>query len=322
MFLQITMHSTPKKETTHAPHTHRRLALSAAGAAVGVSVFLVFAKSWAWMAGGSAAILSSLVDSVIDALISLTNMAAIWYAHKPADHDHRYGHGKIEGVAALVQAAFIGGASVFVVLEALRKLTDPTPVTAQELSIGILLLATCVTLALTAYQKYAAAKSHSLAVEADKAHYSSDIVVHIGVIITLLLEKYTGWLWLDPVVALLITAWLLRTAIIIGRQAVNMLLDRELDDDVRTHMRGIIMQDADVLGVHDLRTRRSGHRLFISFDIEVSDTHSFIAAHDISRRVEASLMAAYPRAEIMIHIDPQGDVTDSRHQKLQDFHAI
>ncbi len=299
-----------------------QLAKAAAIAAVGLSVTLVLAKSWAWMIGGSAALLASLVDSVIDALISFTNYMAIRYAHRPADHDHRFGHGKAEGIAALAQAAFIAGSCVFVFLEAIRLLQAPEAVGAVDLGIWVLVAASLATVALTRYQHYAARASHSLAVEADAAHYTGDVAVNIGVIISLLAGKYWGWMWLDPVVALFVACWLLYSARLIGMKAINMLLDRELEDDTRNHIFGIIANTQGVEGLHDLRTRRSGPRVMMSFDIEVDPTLSMIAAHDIAHAVEKNLLKEYPHAEVMIHIDPKGgDITDSRHKQLKDFHG-
>lgn len=298
------------------------LAKAAALAAVALSAGLVLAKSWVWMAGGSAALLASLVDSVIDALISVTNFLAIRYAHRPADHDHRFGHGKAEGIAALAQAAFIAGSCVFVLLEAVRLLQSPQAVTSVDAGIWVLVVATIATLALTRYQAYAAKVSHSLAVEADAAHYTGDVAVNIGVIASLLAGKYLGWLWIDPVVALCVAGWLLYSARLIGKKAVNMLLDRELEDETRNRIFTIIESTSGVEGLHDLRTRRSGPRVMMSFDIEVDPKLSMLAAHDIAHRVEANLLHEYPNAEVMIHIDPAGgDITDSRHKHLHDFHV-
>lgn len=309
-------------ELAQNPMKTAKIAKAAAIAAVLLSGALVLAKAWAWMEGGSAALLASLVDSVVDALISATNFLAILYARKPADHDHRFGHGKAEGIAALAQSAFIAGSCVFVLLEAVRLLTEPQTVGAVGASIWVLVAASLATYALTRYQAYAAKASHSLAVEADAAHYSGDIAVNIGVIVSLLAGKYLGWMWMDPVAALLVALWLLYSARVIGLKAVNMLLDRELEDDTRSRIFGIISQTAGVEGLHDLRTRRSGHRIMMSFDIEVDANLSMLAAHDIAHNVEKNLLAVYPQAEVMIHIDPKGgDITDSRHQQLHDFHV-
>lgn len=299
----------------------RNHALTAAKAAVALSLLFVLAKAWAWLESGSAALLSSLVDSSMDTLISFTNLLAIRYALRPADHDHRYGHGKIEGVAALAQAGFIAGSCVFIVLEAVRLLGSPEPMSAVNASIGVLVVATGVTFALTRYQAYAAKHTGSLAVQSDAAHYTGDVYINVGVIVSLLAGKYLGIQWIDPVIALIVAGWLLYTAGGIGRHAINMLLDREVEDSVRNEILAIVRKTPGVDDLHDLRTRRSGARLIMSMDIEVDPELTLNAAHEISKTVEARLLSIHPNAEIMIHIDPRGDVSDSRHQKLKAFHA-
>lgn len=298
-----------------------RLALKAATAAVLLSSLLVVAKTLAWLEGGSAAMLASLTDSAIDALVSGTNLLALRYALRPADDDHRYGHGKAEGLAALAQSIFIAVSCFLVGQAAFEEFAQPSAVGAVGLSTVILMLAIISTLALTRYQEHVVKKSNSLAVEADSKHYVGDMYINLGVMISLWAGPALGWLWLDPLVALLVAAWLLYTARGIAMKAMDMLLDRELEDDVREQLITLIRTTPGVEDMHDMRTRRSGMRVMISFDIEVEPTLTLIAAHDISRAVEERILNLFPRAEVMIHIDPRGDVSDSRHQKLKDFHA-
>jgi len=307
-----------KESSTKSLGNH---ALTAAKVAVCLSLLFVAAKAWAWLAGGSAALLSSLVDSILDAFISFTNLLAIRYALRPADSDHRFGHGKMEGVAALAQSGFIAGSCVFIVLEAVRLLGNPEPVGAIDASLVILTGATLLTLALTRYQAFAAKHSGSLAIEADAAHYTGDVFINIGVIASLLVGHYFNLLWIDPVVALLVGGWLLYTARGIGRKAIDMLLDREIEADTRNEILAVIRATPGVDDLHDLRTRRSGPKLIISFDIEVDPALTLNAAHDIAKTVEARLIAIHPRAEVMIHVDPRGDISDSRHERLKEFHA-
>jgi ferrous-iron efflux pump FieF len=299
----------------------QRLTLKAAKAAVLLSVLLVAAKTIAWLEGGAAVMLASLTDSCMDAIVSATNYMAIRYALRPADDDHRYGHGKAEGIAALAQAAFIGGSCLFVLLEAIRTLRDPDPVGAVPATLAVLIVATLATLFLTRYQARAARKSRSLAIAADAAHYTGDIVLNLGVIASLAAGHYLNWHWIDPLAALAIAAWLLYSARAVAIHAVNMLLDREIEDGDRARIISIIDATQGVLGFHDLRTRKSGSRTLISFDIEVDPNLSVAQAHDITRAAEAALLAVFPHAEVMIHIDPAGDVSDSRHRRLEAFHG-
>lgn len=302
--------------------TAKKPVLRMAFAAVAVSAALVAAKGAAWLAGGSTAMLASLVDSIIDVGVSLSNFFALRYAFQPADDDHRFGHGKAEGIAALGQAAFITGSAVFVMLEAARHFVQPSaPVGAIGLSVTVLACGMMVTLALTFFQARAAKESGSLALDADAAHYKSDIVMTLGLVGSLLLSGRPGMQWVDPAAAVAVAAWLLFNAWGVARKAADMLLDRELAELERARIISLINATPGVLGFHDLRTRRSGTRVMISFDVEVEPQQPVCDAHEITRKTEARLLQAYPHAEVMIHMDPRGDVTDSRHRHLKEFHG-
>ncbi|HEY8963818.1 MAG TPA: cation diffusion facilitator family transporter [Alphaproteobacteria bacterium] len=303
----------------------RNLAYSAALAAMIFSALLVAAKAWAWLTGNSAAMLSSLVDSSVDTLVSFTNFLALRFAFMPADDDHRYGHGKAEGIAALAQAAFIAGSCVFVVLEAINRFGTSESVQAIDLNVQVLICGMVGAIILNVYQRWVALRTKSLAVEADSAHYASDVALNIGIITSLLVGQQQDLVWLDPAVALLVAAWLLWNARGIALKALDMLLDREVEDHVRLAIKKEILGTAGVESMHDLRTRRSGQSLLVSFDIEVAPDLSLLDAHDISKQVEDRVLTCvdneFPHTEVMIHIDPRGDVSDSRHKKLKDFHA-
>lgn len=294
------------------PSAHHSPMRAAMGAAL-LSILLVVMLAVAWMKSGSVSVLSAMVDSVMDIVISGSNVLVIKYAFRPADSDHRFGHGKMEGVAALVQAAFICGSGVFVLLEAIDRLSQPEAVTHHGLAIATLAVVTVLTLVLTLIQHRVAKESGSLAVEADRAHFVGDIAVNIGVIGTLVVDALFHVHWLDPLIAFVVVAWLVIMAFGIGRQAIDMLLDREVQGEVRQTIKDTIKQTAGVHDFHDLRVTRSGARLMVAVDLEVTGNPSLSVAHAVSRAVEDAVLAQYPTAHIMIHLDPEGDVHDSRH---------
>lgn len=304
------------------PNYDRRLPIMAGAAAVIVSITLVVIKSWSWFETGSSAVLSSVVDSFIDILISATNLGAIWYASRPADDDHRHGHGKAEGVAALFQSAFIFGSAAFVLLQAVRFMTAGEKVTQHETAVAVMIVATVLNLGLVLFQTIVRRKTGSLAVEADQAHYSGDILIHMGVIGSLAADKYGGVTWADPVFAILVCIWLVFNARMIGVKAMGMLLDKELEPATRDRIIQIIRTHDGVMGAHDLRTRRSGRQMKMAIDIEVQPDLPLKIAHDIAMALEARLLAEFPGSEIMIHIDPFGEPEDSRHKHLHDMHIL
>ncbi len=275
---------------------------------------LLVLKASAYAGSGSASVLASLIDSALDASVSLMSLLAIHYSLRPADSNHRYGHGKAEGLAALFQAAFIGGAGVFLLLESLVRFSQTNELRGSGMVINVMVISSALAAALIVVQKYTLKQAPSLAVEADKEHYAADIAVNIGVIAVMVALKHGSPAWIDPVFAAVVALWLGITARNVAGKGLDMLLDRELPDNVRATIATKILAQKHVLGLHDLRTRRSGMKTLISFDIEVDPLLSLHDAHEITRVVEHALLADFPLSEIMIHVDPFGDTEDSRHQ--------
>lgn len=299
---------------TTAQNNKHYLALFSGVFAVIVVFFLVAIKAYAYMQSGSASILASLVDSVSDSAISIMSLSAIRYSLKPDDEDHRFGHGKIEGFAALFQAAFLCGAGVFVVFESLARLTSPVLIEHQMFSVGIMVVSLVLTVFLVLVQRHILKNVPSLALEADKTHYSTDIVVNIGVIFILMALYFGMPAWLDPIGAIAIAMYMMLAARDIGMKGADMLLDKELEGTAREDITRIVLTHQGVIDMHDLRTRRAGMRVILAFDIEVNKDLSLIDAHEISRDVETELLKSFPNADIFIHVDPEGDTDDARHR--------
>lgn len=290
-----------------------RYALYAGAAAMATVSVLIVAKTAAWFVTGSAAILASLTDSLIDAWVSGVNLLAIRYSLKPADREHRYGHGKIEGIAALFQAALITSAAVFLTLESVSRLLSVQKVESLDIALGVMAFSMTMSILLVAVQKYSLKFAPSLAVESDQAHYATDIVVNAGTILALGIVAAGGPHWIDSAFALVVVVYLAKTAWQIGFKGADMLMDRELPDSVRHGILELIVAQPLVLGVHDLRTRAIGMRVHVSFDVELDPDLTLQEAHDATRAIESAILQKYPHAEVMIHMDPAGDPTDSRH---------
>lgn len=290
-----------------------RMALIAGAASVATVLILIAIKSFALIQTGSASVLASLIDSVVDASVSIMTFLAIRLSLKPADEDHRHGHGKVEGLAALFQAAFIAGAGFFLLLESAGRFTGPAVPEESNTAIAIMAAATILSFVLVMVQNYSLRFAPSLAVEADRAHYSSDILINAGVIAVLLgLQHGAPW-WIDPAFAVLVAFYLALTVRRIAGKAVDMLLDRELSGDARERITKKVLSHKYVMGMHDLRTSKSGMKIFISFDIELDPSLLLYNAHEIVREVEYELLVDFPNAEILIHADPHGDTSDTRH---------
>src|SRR5262245_11054288 len=178
--------------------TAGRLRARATQASLAVASVLIAAKFVAWIGTGSVALLSSLVDSLVDAAASLVNFYAVRHAATPADREHRFGHGKAEPLAALGQSAFLVGSAMLLMFEAIRRLTSPEPVANPSAGVAVMLFAIVVTIGLVAYQRHVVRHTGSLAIGADELHYRGDVVLNLGVIATLVLGSLFPVPLLDP----------------------------------------------------------------------------------------------------------------------------
>ncbi|MGF1645179.1 MAG: cation diffusion facilitator family transporter [Thiotrichales bacterium] len=290
-----------------APAERARLLNLATGASVTVASILIVAKLAAWMMTGSVTILASLVDSVMDALASVINLVAVRFSLQPADREHRFGHGKAEALAALAQAAFITGSAMFLVLEAGSRLLDPQPVTAVAAGLIVIVFAIAATLVLLLIQRHVIKRTQSTAIKADALHYATDFATNAATLIALGLTAF-GWHLADPLFALVIAGYILYSAYGIAREAVDLLMDRELPEAVRQRIVEIAFAAREVRGVHDLRSRQSGSSYFIQLHLELDDDLRLRDAHRVADAVEDAIARAFPGAEVIVHQDPVGEV--------------
>lgn len=279
---------------------------SAGRASVAAATVMIGIKLYAFVETQSVTMLSTLFDSALDVGASLVNLFAIRHALTPADAEHRFGHGKAEPLAGLVQVAFILGSSILLLVEVVDHFLYPTPVRNPGLGIVVMVASIAITGALIFFQRYVVRKTGSLAVRGDSAHYASDFLVNISVIAALILSSHFGWWWIDPLFGLLVAIFIGYTAVSIGRAALDMLMDREMDEAERTRIKEIARGHPEVLDLHDLRTRVAGQSRFIQFHLELGPDILLKDAHRISDAVEAELMKAFPDAEVIIHQDPYG----------------
>ena len=283
-----------------------RLMRLATYASVATAAVLIAVKLVAWLYTDSVSLLSTLIDSVLDALASLINLLAVRHALMPADREHRFGHGKAEPLAALGQATFISGSALFLVFEAGHRLFTPVPIAHTGFGIGVMVFAILATFVLTRLQAYVVRETGSIAIQADSLHYLGDLLVNGSVILALLLVSQLGWVWADPIFGLGIAAYILYNAWLIARGAYDMLMDRELPDEDRQQIKDIVNAHPAVIGLHDLRTRASGRDTFIQIHLELDGEMTLLRSHEIADEVEARLHEAFPGAEVIIHQDPHG----------------
>jgi ferrous-iron efflux pump FieF len=283
-----------------------RLMRLATYASVGVAGVLIVIKTGAWLATDSVVILSSLIDSVLDSMASVINLIAVRHALTPADYEHRFGHGKAESLAGLAQSAFIMGSALFLLFVAGSRLITPRDISYGDVGIAVMVVSIVLTFALVWFQTHVARRTGSTAIAADSVHYKADLLVNVGVIVSLVLVSRLGWTLLDPLFAIAIAIYIVYGVWGIARKSLNVLMDREVAIADREHILEIVRAHPAVKGVHDLRTRLSGTQPFIQLHLELSGDMTLTDAHIVSDQVEAEIMAEFPDSEVIIHQDPEG----------------
>ncbi len=287
---------------------------------VGLALLMVVIKTYLYTSTGASSFLASLIDSLTDLLLSGITWMGVRWASKPADDNHRYGHGKMEALIGFMQFLIVSAAALTLGWQAGARLAVPEALNPGWLDIGLTIAILGSTLLLVSMQNKVVAETGSLAIRGDQAHYASDLWGNAALVFLLIINLFGDFSWLDPVFTAVIAVVLLSAAGKIGRDSMNTLLDHEAPDDTRYQLLEAALKVGGVSGVHDLRVIESGLHLRILLDIEV-DGHMLLSeAHDISRRVESALLSIAPSAEIMIHIDPVGELEDSRHETLEPHH--
>mgnify|MGYP000324268076 CR=1 FL=1 len=306
------------KHKSSVPPEEAKLRKRATMFSVSVALILIVAKLLAYVQTESVSILSSLLDSTLDAVVSILMLFSVRAAMEPADSHHRFGHGKLEPLASLGQAFFIGASAIFLVFEALSKLAKPEAVSAPMLGVSVMVLSIVLTLVLVTYQTYVIKRTKSVAIEADSLHYKGDLLMNVGVIAALLLSDYTDFPYFDPGFAILVAVVLMNSAWKIGLESVDMLMDKELPEADREKIETLVTLHPEVFSIHDLRTRSSGVQCFIEFHLEMDGSMSLHDAHDVTEQIELQIYEAFPTAEVIIHQEPAGIDDDRLDDRLEE----
>ncbi len=291
-------------------HLARESALKASTARLSIiaAAFLIVLKTGTGFLTGSISVWASLLDSVMDIFSSSLNYFAVRVSSRPADEDHRYGHGKVESLAGLFQGLVIGFSGVFLIWEATNRLRKPQATQAETIGIASMVIAVVVSVALVMRLRRVARQTESPALKSDALHYATDIYINLGVLGALVVTIFTGWRWADPVVSIAIAIYILWSAAHVAKESIHVLMDRRLPDDVDERVATIVgrYRAEGVLGLHDLRTRQSGSQKFVDLHLEVKRDKTFEEAHDLTVKVLRAIEAELPRTRVQIHTDPAG----------------
>jgi len=296
-----------------SPHTHGlNLAQSSAltryatTLSVGVAAILIVIKAVAWVQSGSVSMMASLADSSLDLVASLVTFFAVRYAAAPPDAEHRFGHGKAEAFASLIQGGLVFASAALIGQEALNRIAHPHPIQQEGWAMVVMVASIALTMALIAAQSRVLRQTGSVAVSGDRAHYAADLASNgvslLGIAAVAVFHQPV----LDAVAGLIVAAWLVWGAVGVFSQASVQLMDQELPDEQRASIIHLMTQDARIRGVHQLRTRASGPFIHMQMHADLDPSLSLVEAHNVMVAAENRVLAVFPAADILIHPDPSG----------------
>jgi len=297
----------PSSETHHQDYAYwvRLAAISSSS----VALLLVIIKFYAWLVSDSSAMLASTTDSILDLFASVMNIVILRFALAPADDEHKFGHGKAESLAGLVQAAFVLGSALLLIFNGVERVINPRIIVQSNIAIGVTIIAIVLTLALVVFQRFVIKRTGSIVINADALHYQSDLLLNLGVLAAIFLSQGI-WLQADGAFTILVALYLLFGAGQIIYHSVYQLMDHELSDEELAQIKSIILAHDHALGLHELRTRQSGAQRFIQFHLELDDALSLLEAHSIGDDIEKEICQALAPCEVFIHHDPQSVVAE------------
>lgn len=269
------------------------------------TIALIIVKFLVYKITGSLAIFSSFTDSSLDFVSSLITFVALKYSLKKENHKYNYGYHGVIDIATVIIAGFIIATSITVFYKSIINLINKTVIEYSDASVYAMSFSTLSSIVISLFLYYVYRKTQSILVKSEIAHYSSDIFTNAGVLISLLVGKfYTSYL-IDPIIAIIMALISLKPATDILINAINNIMSKEVDEDIRQKIIEIAMRDKTVMGYHKFKTRKSGERIFIQIDIELPSDIPFKLAHDIVDKIQHDVENEIENSEIILHADPR-----------------
>jgi cation diffusion facilitator family transporter len=275
---------------------------------IAAAIATITLKTLAWRVTGSVGLLSDALESIVNLAAALLALSMLRLAASPPSEEHPYGFSKAEYFAAGIEGALIVLAAAGILVAAIPRLLQPEPLHAPLLGLGINLAATLINLAVAIVLLRTGRRHGSIALEADGHHLMTDVWTSVGVVAGVGLAFATGWLRLDPLVALAVAAHIVWTGVGLVRRSAAGLLDAAIPEEDRAAIQRLFDEYAKQgVSFHAFRTRRAAARRFVSFHLLVPDRWSVARAHRLSEEIEARIRAAVPNAGVFTHIEPISD---------------
>lgn len=275
---------------------------------IGVALLNIALKFGAYRLTGSVGLLSDALESVVNLAAAIVAVWALTFAAKPADETHAFGHSKAEYFSSGVEGALILVAAVSIAISAWERLSHPQPLEQIGLGLGLTLVATALNGLLAFKMLQAGKRLRSITLRADAHHLLTDVWTSVGVLVGVLLVKLTGWLVLDPIIALIVAVNIVWAGFKLLRETGTGLLDASLPEDEQHLITGIFLPyQAQGIQFHALRTRVAGTRRFINFHILVPGEWTVQKGHDLCEEIELSIIRALPGSSVFTHLEPAED---------------
>jgi ferrous-iron efflux pump FieF len=285
-------------------HDHNELLKIAPYYSVATAIIISIIKYYGLLTTDSASLFASLMDSFLDLSTSIINFVALRMALMPPDHNHRFGHNKIEDLAVFAQSVGFFLFGIFSFYNSINHFIHPVALNNVSTAIYVMIISSILNLMLITYQSYIVKKTKSSIIEADRLHYFSDLLTNMVVIFSLYFSS--RFIVLDALFGILIACYIVYSSYGLFVRATKNLVDEELNDGERGKILDIIGKHKEVLGVHELKTRYAGSKPFIQFHLEMDGNSNLFEAHMLSDRIMEDILKAFPEAEVIIHQDPAG----------------
>lgn len=289
--------------STPAPSLKRYVWLSIAAA-----VSTIGLKTTAWWLTGSVGLLSDALESLVNLAGALMALWMMWLAEQPADEDHAHGHGKAEYFSSAFEGFLIFLAAVSIGISAVNRLMNPKPLEAIGIGLGVSVVASIINFATARVLLSVGKKHHSVILEADAHHLMTDVWTSAGVIIGVGLVSFSGWLWLDPVIAIVVAINIVWTGFQLMRRSASGLMDSSVPPDVLAKLEALLATyKAQGLDFHALRTRQAGNRAFVTVHVLVPGEWTVQKGHDMAERIEVEMLALLHNGHVTTHLEPLED---------------
>jgi len=267
--------------------------------------FIVFCLMLsAFFLSGSVAILSNALESITNIIASFIMVISIRISRTPADVDHPYGHEKVENISAFIEGALVIVAGMLIAYTAIGRLFNPIELGSLDIALGITLIATAINGGLSMYLMRASKKHGSMALEGDAKHLLTDVFSSIGIVVGLFIASLTGWKILDPLIAIVVAILVFKMGSDLVFKAGNGLLDQSADDEQTKIEKLLNDHHPEFIDYHNVKTRRSGNKVFAELHLTVDPNISVQKAHDLTKHLEEDLHKDLPEVSITIHVEP------------------